>query len=196
MAAGANFAWANRQMITEGVRAAFHEVFAAANGPLELPIVYDIAHNMAKEEMHPTPDGVRRVLVHRKGATRAFPPAGRKFRFPIAPRGNRCSSRGTWARPATSWSVYPLRSNAPLAPRVTARGGVSPGMPPCASSGSTKVTRSLTERGIIVRAATREGVTEEAPGAYKNVEDVVRSAEGAGGIRWVARLVPMGVVKG
>ncbi|MGA7922582.1 MAG: RtcB family protein [Thermoplasmata archaeon] len=196
MAAGANFAWANRQMITEGVRAAFHEVFAAANGPLELPIVYDIAHNMAKEEMHATPDGVRRVLVHRKGATRAFPPGREEVPLPYRATGQPVLIPGDMGTASYVLVGLPTSLERSFGSSCHGAGRRLSRHAAVRQFRFDEVTRSLTERGIIVRAATREGVTEEAPGAYKNVEDVVRSAEGAGLTRRVARLVPMGVVKG
>ena len=192
MAAGANFAWANRQVITNGVRAAFGEVF---DGGHELAVVYDIAHNMAKEEVHRSEGTSKRLLVHRKGATRAFP-AGRE-EVPAAYRefGQPVLIPATWARRATSSWVFRPRWNVP---------SDRPAMGPAVLSRHAsvrrfrfdEVTRDLLERGILVKSATKEGVTEEAPGAYKNIEEVVRSAEGAGLTRRVARLVPLGVIKG
>ncbi len=197
MAAGANFAWANRQLITHAVRASFREVFGRSDEELGLSVVYDIAHNMAKVEEHTTGDGGRRpLLVHRKGATRAFPADRPEVPAPYRPYGQPVLIPGDMGT-----ASYVL---AGLATSLDRSFGSS-----CHGAGRLlsrhaavrrfrfdAVTRELAERGILVRSASREGVTEEAPGAYKNVEEVVRVAEGAGLTRRVARLVPLGVVKG
>jgi tRNA-splicing ligase RtcB len=196
MAAGANFAWANRQLITNGVRTAFREVFDGSSTHQDLPVVYDIAHNMAKEETYETPSGEKPLLVHRKGATRAFP-AGREevpgpyrdFGQPVLIPGDMGTASYVLVGLPTSLSRS-FGSSCHGAGRLLSRHAA------VRRFRFDEVTRDLLGRGIVVRAATREGVTEEAPGAYKDVEEVVRSAEGAGLTRRVARLVPMGVVKG
>jgi tRNA-splicing ligase RtcB (3'-phosphate/5'-hydroxy nucleic acid ligase) len=196
MAAGANFAWANRQVITDSVRRAFSEVFRRPAEELDLSVVYDIAHNMAKIEEHQVGDGRRRVLVHRKGATRAFP-AGREevpapyrpFGQPVLIPGDMGTASYVLAGLATSMERS-FGSSCHGAGRLLSRHAA------VRQFRFDEVTHALNARGILVRAASREGVTEEAPGAYKNVEEVVRVAEGAGLTRRVARLVPIGVVKG
>jgi tRNA-splicing ligase RtcB (3'-phosphate/5'-hydroxy nucleic acid ligase) len=194
MAAGANFAWANRQLITEGVRRAFQRTFGRGADGIE--VVYDIAHNIAKREEHHVDGARRRLLVHRKGATRAFP-AGR----PEVPEAYRRFGQPVLIPGDMGTASYVLAG----LPRALERSFGSS----CHGAGRRLsrhaavrtfryegVTRALAEKGIIVRAASREGVTEEAPGAYKDVDEVVRVAEGAGLTRRVARLVPLGVVKG
>jgi tRNA-splicing ligase RtcB (3'-phosphate/5'-hydroxy nucleic acid ligase) len=196
MAAAANFAWANRQAITFGVRRAFSQVFQRPEEELGLEVVYDIAHNIAKIEEHGTNGDRKRVLVHRKGATRAFPAGREEVPAPYRPYGQPVLIPGDMGT-----ASYVL---AGLATSMERSFGSS-----CHGAGRRlsrhaairefrydEVTRNLAGRGIVVRSATREGVTEEAPGAYKNVEEVVRVAEGAGLTRRVARLVPLGVVKG
>lgn len=196
MAAGANFAWANRQLITAGVRAAFRETFHRSDEELGVEVVYDIAHNMAKVEEHDAADGRRPLLVHRKGATRAFPAgrpevpeAYRAFGQPVLIPGDMGTASYVLAGLPTSMSRS-FGSSCHGAGRLLSRHAA------VRRFRYDQVTRELGERGILVRAASREGVTEEAPGAYKNVEEVVRVAEGAGLTRRVARLVPLGVVKG
>jgi len=194
MAAGANFAWANRQLITDGVRRAFATVLGADAPPVE--VVYDIAHNMAKVETHAGPDGPRRLLVHRKGATRAFPadrpevPAAyRRFGQPVLIPGDMGTASYVLVGLPTSMTRS-FGSSCHGAGRLLSRHAA------VRRFRFDEVTRALAAKGIVVRAASREGVTEEAPGAYKDVEEVVRVAEGAGLTRRVARLVPLGVVKG
>ncbi|MCI4335782.1 MAG: RtcB family protein [Thermoplasmata archaeon] len=196
MAAGANYAWANRQLITDGVRRAFGQVFGRSESEQGLDVVYDIAHNMAKLEHHAVDGGRREVLVHRKGATRAFPAgrdevpvAYREFGQPVLIPGDMGTASYVLAGLPTSMERS-FGSSCHGAGRLLSRHAA------VRRFRYEEVTRSLGAKGIIVRAASREGVTEEAPGAYKDVEQVVRVAEGAGLTRRVARLVPLGVVKG
>ncbi len=196
MAAAANFAFANRQVITDAVRRSFSAVLGRPEGELDLSVVCDISHNMAKVEEHAVDGDRRRVLVHRKGATRAFPAGREEVPAPYRAHGQPVLIPGDMGT-----ASYVL---AGLATSLTRSFGSS-----CHGAGRRlsrhaanrtfrydDVTRGLAGRGIVVRSTSREGVTEEAPGAYKNVEDVVRVAEGAGLTRRVARLVPLGVVKG
>jgi tRNA-splicing ligase RtcB len=196
MAAGANFAWANRQMITHAVRRSFQEVFRRPDTELDLAVIYDIAHNIAKVEVHRTEKGNEPVLVHRKGATRAFPAgrdevprAYRPFGQPVLIPGDMGTASYVLAGLPTSMERSFGSSCHGAGRRLSRHAAVR-------TFRYDEVTRSLSEHGITVRAASREGVTEEAPGAYKNVEEVVRVAEGAGLTRRVARLTPIGVVKG
>jgi tRNA-splicing ligase RtcB (3'-phosphate/5'-hydroxy nucleic acid ligase) len=195
MAAGANFAWANRQCITEAARRAFRNVF----GPdprAELEVVYDIAHNMAKEETHRVDGSAHRVLVHRKGATRAFPPGREEIPPPYRAIGQPVLIPGDMGTASYVLAGLPgamdrsFGSSCHGAGRLLSRNAAN------RRFRFDEVAHSLAAKGIVVRSATREGVTEEAPGAYKDVEEVVRVAEGAGLTRRVARLVPLGVVKG
>ncbi len=196
MAAGANFAWANRQAITHGIRRAFTAVFGRPEEELDLSVVYDIAHNMAKVETHRVDGGAKPLLVHRKGATRAFPagreevPAAyRRFGQPVLIPGDMGTASYVLAGLPTSMERSFGSSCHGAGRRLSRHAAVR-------AFRFEEVTRDLRNKGIIVRSASREGVTEEAPGAYKDVEEVVRVAEGAGLTQRVARLVPLGVVKG
>jgi tRNA-splicing ligase RtcB (3'-phosphate/5'-hydroxy nucleic acid ligase) len=196
MAAAANFAWANRQAITHGVRRAFSTVFERGEEELDLAVVYDISHNMAKVEEHAVDGGRKKLLVHRKGATRAFPPgrdevpsAYRAFGQPVLIPGDMGTASYVLGGLPTSMDRSFGSSCHGAGRRLSRHAAVR-------AFRYEDVTRALAGRGIVVRSASREGVTEEAPGAYKNVEEVVRVAEGAGLTRRVARLVPLGVVKG
>jgi tRNA-splicing ligase RtcB len=196
MAAAANFAWANRQLITTGVRRAFARVFGRPDESLDLAVVYDIAHNMAKVEEHRVDGGRRRLLVHRKGATRAFP-AGREEVPPeYRPFGQPVLIPGDMGTCSYVLAGLPSAMERAFGSSCHGAGRLLSRHAAVRKFRYDEVTRTLQSRGILVRAASREGVTEEAPGAYKNVEEVVRVAEGAGLTRRVARLLPMGVVKG
>ncbi len=196
MAAGANFAWANRQTITHGVRRAFSAVFERPDEELDLSVVYDIAHNMAKVEEHAV-DGTRaKLLVHRKGATRAFPAGRAEVPAPYRPFGQPVLIPGDMGTASYVLAGLPASLERSFGSSCHGAGRRLSRHAAVRSFRYDEVTRALSARGIVVRSATREGVTEEAPGAYKNVEEVVRVAEGAGLTRRVARLVPLGVVKG
>ncbi len=197
MAAGANFAWANRQLITHGVRKAFREVFQRPDLELDLGVVYDIAHNMAKVEEHRVDGGgLRRLLVHRKGATRAFPAGREEVPALYRPYGQPVLIPGDMGTASYVLVGLPTSMERSFGSSCHGAGRLLSRHAAVRRFRYDEVTRSLAAKGIIVRAASREGVTEEAPGAYKDVEEVVKVAEGAGLTRRVARLLPLGVVKG
>jgi tRNA-splicing ligase RtcB len=180
MAASANFAWTNRQYIAHAVRGAFKRIFGNS---VRMPLIYDVAHNIAKQETHIVDGKPRSVLVHRKGATRAFP------NQPVFIPG----SMGTA-------SYFLLGQNGALresfgsachgAGRVLSRSAAKKGIT------AKEIQKELQSRGIIVESQTREGLTEERPEAYKDVESVVEVVDNAGLASRVARLKPVGVIKG
>ncbi len=196
MAAGANFAWANRQAITHGVRRAFSAVFERPDPELDLSVVYDIAHNMAKVEEHAVDGGRAKLLVHRKGATRAFPAGREEVPAAYRPYGQPVLIPGDMGTASYVLAGLPAAIERSFGSSCHGAGRRLSRHAAVRTFRYEDVTRTLSSRGIVVRSATREGVTEEAPGAYKDVEEVVRVAEGAGLTRRVARLVPLGVVKG
>jgi len=191
MAAAANFAWANRQAIADGIRSAIARVLGreVANGTRQ---VYDVAHNVAKVEVY---DGVR-VCVHRKGATRSFPAGSEEIPLPYREVGQPVfvpGSMGTASFVLAGEAGSLERSFGTTChgagrrlSRTAARKQVSGG----------ELRRELEARGIVVRCPSAKGLAEEAPLAYKDVDRVVRVVEQAGLARRVARLVPIGVVKG
>jgi tRNA-splicing ligase RtcB len=196
MCCGANFAWNNRQAITYGVRNAFTRTFGRSAEDLGVEIVYDVCHNIGKVEEHEVDGRKRKVIVHRKGATRAFP-AG----HPETPHEYRGVGQpvlipgdmGTYSFVLVGLPTAMTRSfgsSCHGAGRLMSRAAAT------RTYRANEVVKSLSDRGIYLRAATKAGIVEEAPGAYKNVEDVVRVAEGAGLTKIVARMVPLGVVKG
>jgi tRNA-splicing ligase RtcB len=191
MAAAANFAWANRQAIADAVRAAVGRILGGetAKGTRQ---VYDVAHNVAKVERY---DG-RELLVHRKGATRAFPAgsdeipkAYREVGQPVFIPGSMGTSSFVLAGELGSIELA-FGSTCHGAGRRLSRTGAKK-----AVSGAD-LRRELEELGIVVRSPSNKGLAEEAPLAYKDVERVVEIVERAGLSRRVAQLVPIGVVKG
>ena len=196
MAAAANFAWANRQAITDAVRRSFTAVFGASSGGDGIEVVYDIAHNMAKVEEHRTDGRSKKVLVHRKGATRAFPAGRDEVPAPYRPYGQPVLIPGDMGTASYVLAGLPTSMDRSFGSSCHGAGRRLSRHAAVRTFRYDEVTRALAGRGILVRSASKEGVTEEAPGAYKDVEEVVRVAEGAGLTRRVARLVPLGVVKG
>lgn len=193
MNAAANFAWANRQAILHFLRGAFRTIFGKA---AQLDVVYDVCHNIAKRERHEV-DGVERdVLVHRKGATRAFPAGHRDLPASYRHIGQPVIIPGSMG--TASW----ILAGAPGSMRETF-GSVCHGAGRLMSRAAAKKgrdakteQRKLEERGILVRSDSRDGILEELPEAYKDVDEVIEVVHQAGLARKVARLRPMGVIKG
>jgi tRNA-splicing ligase RtcB len=195
MNAAANFAFANRQLVTHHVRRVIAAVFGA-EAAAGTSIVYDVAHNIAKMEEHEV-DGVRRTLcVHRKGATRAFPPGHpelaprfRELGQPVLVPGD--MGRASFVLLGTDRAASETFSSCCHgAGRRLSRHAAKKAARP------RNVPRELEARGILVRAASRATIDEEMPEAYKDVEDVVAVVDAAGIGRKLARLRPMAVVKG
>ncbi|QKQ99391.1 RtcB family protein [Metallosphaera tengchongensis] len=195
MVAGANFAWSNRQLITHWVRESFGRVFKTESEKLDLHIIYDVAHNIAKIEEYDIGGRRKRVLVHRKGATRAFPPGS-----PEIPTEHRETGQVVLIPGSMGTASY-VMAGIPEGRRTwfTAPHGAGRWMSREAAVRNypvNSVVGSLEEKGIVVRAATRRVVAEEAPGAYKDVDRVARVAHEVKIARLVMRLRPIGVTKG
>lgn len=196
MSAAANFAFVNRQMITHWVRKTFEQVFQLGPRDLQLGLVYDVCHNMAKMEIHEVDGNQMHLCVHRKGATRAFP-AGhpaipQKYRDvgqPVLIPGDmgRCSYVLVGTKQAYRET---FGSACHGAGRIMSRHQSKK-----AAKGRA-IVREMEDKGIIVKAASRHTVVEEISEAYKNVDDVVNVVHNAGIGKKVIKLRPMGVIKG
>lgn len=189
MAASANYGRANRQVLAEAARNAFEQAF----GTRALELVYDVSHNMAKIERHDVNGRERRLCVHRKGATLALPPRHPDLAADFRDTGQPVfvpGSMGTasWLLAGTGREAF--SSTCHGAGRAKSRSGARKEV-----RGQT-LKQELEEAGIAIRALSDPGLAEEAPSAYKDVDEVVRVCEGAGLSRRVARLRPLGVVKG
>jgi len=196
MTAAANFAWANRQCIAHWVRQSFARIFQKQPEELGMRLIYDVAHNIAKVERHRFNGREVTVCVHRKGATRAFPaghpeiPAAyRQVGQPVLVPGDmgRYSylAVGTERAMAETWG-----STCHGAGRLQSRGAAK------RSLKGVDIAARLAEQGIVVRAQDRSALAEEASEAYKDVADVVDVLEKAGISRKVAKMRPLGVIKG
>jgi tRNA-splicing ligase RtcB len=194
MCAAANFAWTNRQLITWEIRQAWREVFGAAGGRLR--VLYDVAHNTAKLEQHTIDGTVRRVLVHRKGATRAFPPEHPETPAPYRRVGQPVLIPGSMG--TASYVLVGLPGSMEQTFGSTCH-GAGRRMSRHAAKRQVEaeaLKRELRSRGIVVQAGSVRGLVEEAPVAYKDVESVVDVVHRAGIARKVVRLRPIAVVKG
>ena len=196
MYAALNFAWSNRQMITHWTRKAFEKVFKMSESDLGMRLVYDVAHNIAKVEEHKVDGSLKQVVVHRKGATRAFPahrpelPARyRTLGQPVLIPG----SMGT-----ASWILLGNAKSMDLTFGSTAHGAGRTMSRAAAKRSYTAqdVQKRLEGRGIYIKALTKEGVVEETPEAYKDVDAVADVSHRVGIATKVARLIPLGVIKG
>lgn len=191
MSAAANFAWANRQMITHYVRDVVGRLFGGVN-PGEVRVIYDVAHNIAKRERH----GGRMLCVHRKGATRSFGPGN-----PEIPARYRHVGQPVFIPGSMGTATWVMAGTHEAEERSFGSACHGAGRRLSRSGAKRLVTGSemraqLEALGIVVRCPAPAGLAEEAPMAYKDVERVAEVVERAGLARRVARLRPIGVVKG
>ena len=196
MQAAANYAFANRQVLAHLAREAFEQVLAPFRLPTQLRQVYDVAHNIGKIERHTVDGQEMEVCVHRKGATRAFAPGNmdvpedyREVGQPVLVPGSMgtasyvlAGTEGAMQQTFGSTCHGAGRNMSRTAARKQVRGKT--------------LLEDLSRKGIRIRAGSMRGLAEEAPFAYKQVEEVIEVVEGAGIARAVARLEPLAVIKG
>lgn len=197
MRAAANYAWANRQCMTHWTREVFQKVFRKSPRDLGMWVVYDVAHNIAKLEEHEV-DGKRmKLIVHRKGATRAFPPGHpelperyRSIGQPVLVPGD--MGRASFVLAGTEGAMQEtFGSTCHGAGRLLSRTAA------IKAARGRAIEREIEDTyGVYVRATGRDSVKEEMPEAYKNVQDVVTVCHNAGISKMVAKLRPIGCIKG
>ena len=193
MASAANYAWANRQMIAHFIRKTWKSVLGKKASPLVA--LYDVAHNIIKKEKYIIDGKETEVVVHRKGATRAFPPG-----HPEIPEKYKEMGQPVIIPGSMGTASYIL---------VGTKEGEEAFFSTCHGAGRTmsrheamrrvsgqEVVKSLESKGIIVKCWSSKGIAEEAPQAYKNIEDVVEVIHNAGLSKKVAKLIPLAVIKG
>jgi tRNA-splicing ligase RtcB len=196
MACGANFAWANRQLILHWVRESFEKTLGRSAEEMDMKLVYDVCHNIAKLEEHQVDGQRKKVFVHRKGATRAFGPGHsdvpqdyRDVGQPVIIPGDMGTASyvlaGTGKAMTETWGSTCHGAGRTMSRQQAMR-----------QFTSAQIKEDMRRDGIYVRAASKEVLTEEAPHAYKRIDDVVKVVDGAGISKLVARLKPMGVMKG
>ena len=195
MRSAANYAFTNRQYIMHMARKSFEEVFKKSWQSMGIHLIYDVAHNIAKEEKHSYQGKEYRLCVHRKGATRAFP-AGhpelseryQKIGQPVIIPGD--MGRNSYLLIGSEGAQETFYSCCHGAGRVMSRAKAKK------TFEYQQVLKDLEGKGVFVQASSRATITEEAPGVYKDVNDVVDVVHNAGLSRRVCRMRPVGVVKG
>lgn len=196
MRAAANYAFCNRQVLAHLARRAFEQVLTGKVKNWQLHQVYDLAHNIGKIEDHMVDGVLRKVCVHRKGATRAFGPGSMGIPDEFSKTGQPVlvpGSMGTssWVLAGTQRSMErSFGSSCHGAGRVMSRQKAKK------SIRGDQLIASLEKKGIFIQAGSMSGLAEEAPQAYKDVDQVIEAVNGAGLTRKIARLIPLAVVKG
>ena len=196
MCCGANYAWANRQMITHWCRESFEKVLGDSAESMGMDVVYDVAHNIAKKERHDIDGHHADVLVHRKGATRAFAPGRSEITMKYRDAGQPViipgdMSVGTYVLAGRKGAMKEtFGSSCHGAGRKMSRNEA------IRSLSADSIRKDMAARNIYIRSGTEEGVCEEAPQAYKDVDEVIKVVCDAGLTDKVAKLTPIGVIKG
>lgn len=191
MAAAANFAWTNRQMITSQIRDAWRHVLKTAEAE-NLRLLYDVSHNIAKLETY---DGIQ-CLVHRKGATRAFGPGSKELAPQLQETGQPVIIPGSMGTSSYVLVGTQQAMRESFGSCCHGAGRALSRMKAKKSLDYNALLKKLEERGIVVHAGSARGLLEEAPEAYKDVESVVEVVDRSGIAKTVAKLIPVGVVKG
>ncbi|MCY2951305.1 MAG: RtcB family protein [Planctomycetota bacterium] len=196
MRAAANFAWCNRQLLMWQTREVFEQVFGKGWEHLGMELIYDVAHNIAKFEQHEVEGQTKNLLVHRKGATRAFGPGHADVPEVYRGVGQPVIIPGDMGR--ASWLLVGQEGSMRRTFGTTCHGAgrLMSRTAAMKDAGGRRIDKELAERGVIARAASRKGLAEEQPAAYKDVDEVVDVVERAGLSKKVARLRPIGVIKG
>lgn len=196
MAAAANYGWANRQALMHWTREAFIDFFDASPRDLGLRLVYDVAHNIAKRERHTVEGRERWVIVHRKGATRAFGPGDPRIPARYRSVGQPVLIPGDMGRASYVLAGTGRAMEETFGSTCHGAGRVMSRKAALKRKHGAQVRKDLAAQGIWVFSAGVKTLAEEMPEAYKDVDDVVEAVAGAGISKRVARLRPMGVVKG
>ncbi len=192
----ANFAWANRQCLMHLARQVFERLFGTSWEQMGMRLIYDVAHNIAKFERYRVNGEEKMLCVHRKGATRAFPPGhaeipadyqavGQPVIIPGDMGRNSYVLVGTQEAMAQSFGTVCHGAGRVMSRTQAVR-----------EAGGRSIEQELERQGIIVMGRGRKGIAEEQPSAYKDVNDVVRVVHNAGLAKRVARMRPLGVIKG
>ncbi|HID47277.1 MAG TPA: RtcB family protein [Methanothermococcus okinawensis] len=196
MNCGANYAWANRQIITHWVRESFEDVLRIPAEDLEMDIIYDVAHNIAKREIHRVNSKLKKVIVHRKGATRSFGPGSEEIPGKYASVGQPVILPGDMG--SASYLMHGTEramretfgSTAHGAGRVLSRAKA------LKIYSSKEIKDKLENMGIYVMADSRGVLAEECPEAYKDIDIIADTVHNAGISKKVSRMKPLGVIKG
>lgn len=192
MSAAANFAWCNRHMIGHQTRYAFSKVFPKS----KLKTIYDVAHNVCKIENHKINGVIKKVYMHRKGATRAFGPGNKEIPKDYQKIGQPVIIPGSMG--TASYLLVGTKKGEEISFSSTAHGAGREMSRHAASRKYTRegVQKDLASKNIFLKSASWKGIVQEAPGAYKDIEEVVNVSHNLGIGSKVARFMPIGVING
>lgn len=193
MCAAVNYAFANRQMIAHWVRGVFKKVLGSAEGMRQ---IYDVCHNVAKIETHPIDGKATRVCIHRKGATRSFGPSRREIPAPYRAVGQPVIIPGSMGTASYILAGTDAAEELSFGSTAHGAGRLMSRQEALRRFRGEKIRDDLARRGIVLQSTSWKGVAEEAAEAYKDVDEVVRVSDAVGLGRLVARVVPIGVMKG
>jgi tRNA-splicing ligase RtcB len=196
MASAANYAFVNRQIITHWTRESFERVFHMGPRDLQLEVVYDVCHNIAKIESHEVEGELKEVCVHRKGATRSFPPGHHDIPSDYQKIGQPVLIPGDMGRYSYVLVGTDKAYRETFGSACHGAGRVMSRHQAIKACRGRSIVKELEGQGIVVRGASRDTLVEEVPEAYKDVNDVVNVVHEAGISKKVARLRPLGVIKG
>lgn len=196
MNAAANFAFANRGFLMWRTRKIFSEILKRPAEDLEMDLVYGISHNMAKVEEQNISGKKTKVIIHRKGATRAFPPGSKMLSRRYSELGQPVLVPGDMGTASYLLLASSGNENISMSSSCHGAGRNMSRNKAKATFRFGEVIKQLSDKGITARSSSPSGIVEEAPGSYKDIDEVVRVVEGAGISRMVCRMVPVGVIKG
>jgi tRNA-splicing ligase RtcB len=196
MACAANYAFANRQMMSHWVRESFEKVLRASPKALQMKLVYDVCHNIAKIETHLVGGKQKQLCIHRKGATRAFPAHHPQVPDDYQETGQPVLIPGDMGRYSYVLVGTERAMEETFGSSCHGAGRVMSRHQAIKAAKGRSITREMENRGIYVRASGRETLVEEMPDAYKDVSQVVEIVHNAGIGKKVVKLRPLGVMKG
>lgn len=196
MNAAANYAFANRQIITHWVREVFSIVFETSWEKLQLSLLYDVTHNICKVEKHMVEGREKLLYIHRKGATRAFPKGHPELPSMYKQTGHPVIIPGTMG--TSSYVLVGTEKSLEETWGSTSHGAgrIMSRAQAIKENKNRSIDSELAVQGILVKGVSRKGLVEEMPEAYKDIDEVIRVVEGAGLCRKIARMVPLAVIKG
>ena len=196
MSCAANFGFNNRQLITHWIRESFQKIFKRDYDELDLNLIYGVCHNILKIEEHDVDGTKMKLNIHRKGATRAFPPGHSDVPLKYRDIGQPVLIPGTMGSASYVCVGRPKAMDLSFGSTAHGAGRVMSRSKAKKKYWGEKVKEDLSKRGILVKAASIKVIAEEAPGAYKDIDQVVQVSHDLGIVEKVLRLAPIGVVKG
>jgi tRNA-splicing ligase RtcB len=196
MKAAANYAFANRQMIYYWICETFEKILKTSSGKLGIETIYDVAHNICKYEIHDVNGNRKKLYIHRKGATRAFPKGHNELPEKYKDVGQPVIIPGTMGTASYVLVGTEKAMEETFGSTCHGAGRMLSRSAAIKQAKGRSISKELVERGIIPKAVSEKGLAEEMPEAYKDVDEVIKVVDSAGISKKVAKMVPIGVIKG